>query len=94
MPGNAERMNGKAKGLNERNTFFICDTVNADQELRKNVRLYSGMSAYLRLMGEKCLRTIPSFGLDLVPGIRQVSRMRMVCPGRGSRFMPLVMEMN
>src|SRR6266704_2612770 len=26
MPGNAERMNGKAKGLNERNTFSIYDT--------------------------------------------------------------------
>src|SRR6266446_7430770 len=47
MPGNAERMNGK--DLNERNTFFICDTVNADGELRKNVRLYSGMFAYVRL---------------------------------------------
>jgi hypothetical protein len=53
MPGNAERMNGKAKGLNERNTFFICDTVHADRELRKNVRLYSGMSACVRLMEEK-----------------------------------------
>src|SRR6266581_7160644 len=25
VPGNAGRMNGKAKDLNERNTFFICD---------------------------------------------------------------------
>src|SRR5712691_1851551 len=36
LRGNAERMNGK--DLSERNTFFICDTVNADQALRKNVR--------------------------------------------------------
>src|SRR6266852_2262751 len=28
LRGNAERMNGK--DLSERNTFFICDTVNAD----------------------------------------------------------------
>jgi len=34
---------------------------------------------------------IPSFGLDLVPEIRQASRMRMVRTGRGSRFMPLDM---
>src|SRR5216683_509886 len=32
--GNAERMNGKANDLNERNTFFICDRVNAGRELR------------------------------------------------------------
>ena len=36
----------------------------------------------------------PSFELDVVPEIRQASRIRMVCPGLGSRFMRLVMEMN
>jgi hypothetical protein len=41
MQANAERTNGKANDVNERNTFFIYDTVNADQELRKNVRLCS-----------------------------------------------------
>src|SRR5216684_4938972 len=35
MRGNAERMNGQAKDLSDRNTFFICDTVNAARELRK-----------------------------------------------------------
>src|SRR5438445_845035 len=49
MRGNAEWMNGKAKDLNGRNTFFICDTVNADWDQRK-------ILAYLRLMGKKCLR--------------------------------------
>src|SRR5712692_1919406 len=47
--GSSERMNGQAKDLSDRNTFFTCDTVNADQELRKNVRLYPGMSAYVRV---------------------------------------------
>jgi hypothetical protein len=47
MPGNAEWMNGKAKDLNECNTFFICDTVNADWDQRK-------ILADLRLMGKKC----------------------------------------
>src|SRR6266849_8171986 len=33
--GGSERMNGQAKDLSDRNTFFICDAVNADRELRK-----------------------------------------------------------
>jgi len=57
--GNAERLNGKAKGLNDRNTFFIYDTDERGWELEENVRLCSLMFAYLRLMGEKCLRHHP-----------------------------------
>jgi hypothetical protein len=53
MPGNAERMNGKAKGLNERNTFSIYDTEERGYGLEENLRLFSLMFAYVRLMGEK-----------------------------------------
>jgi hypothetical protein len=45
MRGNAERMNGKAKGLNDRNTFFIYDTDERGWELEENVRLCSLMFA-------------------------------------------------
>ena len=53
MRGNAEWMNGKTKGLSDRNTFFIYDTVNADRGLEENLRLFPLILAYLRLMGEK-----------------------------------------
>jgi len=46
MPGGCERMNGKAKELSDRNTFFICDTDERGVGLEEN----------LRLMGKKCLR--------------------------------------
>src|SRR5713226_7282174 len=53
---NAQRMNGKAKGLNERNTFFIYDPDARRSGLEENVRLCSPMFAYVRLIGKKCLR--------------------------------------
>jgi hypothetical protein len=39
--GNAERLNGKAKGLNDRNTCFICDTDERGSGLEENLRLSS-----------------------------------------------------
>ena len=39
-------MNGQAKDLSDRNTFFICDTLNADRELRE-------IFAYVRLCSLK-----------------------------------------
>jgi hypothetical protein len=56
MRGNAERMNGKAKGLSDRNTFFIYDTDERGSGSEENLRLFSLIPAYLRLMGKKCLR--------------------------------------
>ena len=56
MPGGCERMNGKAKELSDRNTFFICDTDERGVGLEENLRLFSLILAYLRLMGKKCLR--------------------------------------
>ena len=49
----AKRMNGKAKGLSDRNTFFICDTDERGSGLEENLRLCSLKFAYVRLMGEK-----------------------------------------
>src|SRR2546428_5203061 len=46
---NAERMNGKAKGLSDRNTFFICDTDQRGLGLEENLRLSSLIPAYSRL---------------------------------------------
>jgi len=60
--GNAERMNVKAKGLSDRNTFFICDTDERGPGLGENLRLNSLILAYLRLMREKCLR--PAFDVQ------------------------------
>jgi hypothetical protein len=60
MRGNAERMTRKAKGLNDRNTFFICDTDERRSRLEENLRLSSLILAYSRLMGEKC--SWPSLG--------------------------------
>src|SRR5258708_37497328 len=54
LRGNAKRMNGKAKGSSDRNTFFICDTAERGLGLEENLRLSSLILAYLRLMGEKC----------------------------------------
>src|SRR6266568_6650364 len=59
MRGDSERMNGKVKGLGDRNTCFICDTVERGLGLEENVRLCSLKFAYVRLMGEKCLRLRP-----------------------------------
>src|SRR5713101_2849165 len=56
MRGGSERMNGQAKDLSDRNTFFICDTDERGLRLEENLRLSSLILAYLRLMGEKCLR--------------------------------------
>jgi len=60
MRRNAERMNGKAKSLSDRNTFFIYDRdergSGLEEKLEENVRLCSPMSAYVRLIGKKCLR--------------------------------------
>ena len=46
-------MNAKAKGLSDRNTFFIYDTDERGSGLEENVRLFPLMFAYLRLMGKK-----------------------------------------
>jgi hypothetical protein len=54
LRGNAKRMNGKAKGLSDRNTCFICDTDERGWGSEENLRLFSLMFADLRLMGEKC----------------------------------------
>jgi hypothetical protein len=53
MRRNVEWMNGKAKGLSDRNTFFIYDTDERGWRLKANVRLCSLMFAYVRLIGEK-----------------------------------------
>jgi hypothetical protein len=53
MQANAERMNGKAKGLGDRTTCFICDIDERGSGLEENLRLSSLILAYLRLMGEK-----------------------------------------
>jgi len=49
MRGNAERMNGKAKCLSDRNTFFIYDTDERGLGLGENLRLSSLILAYSRL---------------------------------------------
>jgi hypothetical protein len=41
MRGNAKRMNGKAKGLSDCNTCFICDTDEGGSGLEENLRLSS-----------------------------------------------------
>jgi hypothetical protein len=41
MHGNAQRMNGKAKGLSDRNTFFIYDADERGSGLEENLRLFS-----------------------------------------------------
>ena len=56
-------MNGNAKGLSDRNTFFIHDTDERGSGLEENLhlsslilaysRLFPLILAYLRLMGEK-----------------------------------------
>src|SRR5947209_2037886 len=43
--GSAERMNGKTKGLSDRNTFFICFTDERGSVLEENLRLCSPMFA-------------------------------------------------
>src|SRR6266849_2186812 len=73
MRGNAERTNGRAKDLSGRNTFFICDTDERGLGLEENLRLFSLILAYLRLMGEKCLRPAfdcsePLSAIRLYPG--------------------------
>ena len=47
--GSAERMNGKAKGLSERNTFYIYDTDERGSGSEENLRLSSLKFAYSRL---------------------------------------------
>jgi len=49
MQANADWMNGKAKGLSDRNTFFICFTDERGSGLEENLRLSSRILAYLRL---------------------------------------------
>ena|SRR6266853_3307087 len=60
--GNAERINGDAKGLSGRNTCFIYDTDERGSGLGGNLRLNSLILAYLRLKREKCLR--PAFDVQ------------------------------
>src|SRR5216684_328302 len=63
MRENAERMNGQAKGLSDRNTCFICDAdergSGLEEKLEENVRLCSPMFAYVRLMGKKFVEALP-----------------------------------
>src|SRR5438445_4535466 len=49
MRGGSERMNGQAKDLSDRNTFFICGTDERGLGLAENLRLSSLILAYLRL---------------------------------------------
>ena len=49
MRGNAERMNGKTKGLSDRNTFITCYTGERGLGLEENLRLSSLILAYSRL---------------------------------------------
>jgi len=60
-PGQGTRptLHGQAKDLSDCNTCFICDTDERGSGLEGNVRLNSLMFAYVRLMGEKCLRPRP-----------------------------------
>ena len=55
LRGNAERMNGIAKGLSDRNTFITCFTGERGLGLEGNVRLNSLKFAYVRLLGKKML---------------------------------------
>jgi len=57
-PGQGTRptMRGQAKDLSDRNTCFICDEGERESGLEGNLRLNSLMFAYVRLIGEKCLR--------------------------------------
>src|SRR6266849_4009362 len=51
--GSAERMNGQAKCLSDRNTSFICYSDERRSGLEENLRLSSLILAYVRLMGKK-----------------------------------------
>jgi hypothetical protein len=68
LRANAKRMKGKAKGLNDRNTCFIYDTDARGSGLEENLRLSSLRFAYLRLMGEKCLRHAACFSAGIWAG--------------------------
>jgi len=57
MHANAKRVNGNANCLGDRSTFFTFFTDERGLGLAENLRLSSLILAYLRLMGEKCLRT-------------------------------------
>jgi len=48
---------GRPTALSDRNTFFICDTDERGLGLEENLRLFSLILAYHRLIGKKCLRT-------------------------------------
>ncbi len=54
MRGSPERMNGKAKCLSDRNTFFIYDPDERESGLEENLRLPSLILAYSRLTGKNC----------------------------------------
>ena len=61
--GSAERMNGKAKGLSDRKTYFICFTGEGGSGLEENLRLSSLIPAYSRLFplnGRKMFEAPPS----------------------------------
>ena len=63
MRGNAERMNGKAKCLSDRNTFYIYDTDERGSGLEENLRLSSLIPAYsclFPLNGRKMFEAPPS----------------------------------
>ena len=49
MRGNAGRMNGKAKGLSDRNPCFIYDAEEGGLRLEENLRSNSPIFAYVRL---------------------------------------------
>jgi hypothetical protein len=66
LRGNAGRMNGQAKDLSNRNTFFIYATDERGSGLEENLRLSSLMFAYVRLIGEKMFEARRVRGLNLV----------------------------
>jgi len=70
MRGGSEQMNGKAKGLSDRNTCFICDTDERGSGLEENLRLCSLMFAYVRLMGKKMFEA---------RRVRRLNLVRQVC---------------
>jgi hypothetical protein len=62
MRGSLEPMNGKAKGLGDRNTFFICDSDERGLGLEENLRLFSlnGRKKVETPQGEEYSNRIPS----------------------------------
>jgi hypothetical protein len=72
-------MNGKTKGLSERNTCIICDTDERGSELGENLRLSSLKFAYSRLFslnGRKNVEVSPLISRAAALGLRLAGRRR------------------